>query len=239
MNKAHGVRWSKDRGRLAFSGPRMRGRVITLIGAALLTATGHAQYGIGIHGGPLFFQGLSEEAAAALSSTSGYTVGLQFVEGAQRASGFRFGLELCRRNYALLAQNVNRWEELIVESDLINFSAEMRWPMGRRSRFYFELGPVIGFEVHERRQGATFTKDVFTDRGDEQAMDEVERGFAIRDGHWRIGFTGELPVGSGWYVTGGVHACPGIGNWARGNNFATFDTNVRAGLMRRFTGGRR
>lgn len=74
----------------------MRGRFITFIGAALLTATGHAQHGIGIQGGPLFFQGLSEQATTALSNTSGYTVGFQFVEGAQGESGFRIGLELCR-----------------------------------------------------------------------------------------------------------------------------------------------
>lgn len=214
----------------------MRGLLVPALWAHLVAA---AQYGIGAQGGPMYFHGISEEARKALNNTSGYTVGLQFLEGGRGESGFRIGLELCRRNYDLLAQNESRWEELTVRSDLINFSAEMRWPVGRRSGVFFELGPVIGFEVREQRTGVSFITDVFTPRGDVQVMDEVEGGFGIRDGHWRIGFTGELPVGGGWYVTGGVHACPGIGNWARGNNFATFDTNLRAGVVRRFAGGRR
>lgn len=217
----------------------MRLRCRLLLIATILASSADGQFGLGVQGGPLFFNGVFPEPSAALSNTSGFTVGLQFTEGRKGESGFRIGLELCRRNYDLLAQKENRWEELAVRSDLINFSAEMRWPVGRRSGVYFELGPVIGFEVRERRTGVTFFTDSFTPRYDEQEMDEEERGFGIRDGHWRIGFTGELPVGEGWYLTGGVHACPGIGNWARGNNFATFDTNLRAGVMRRFAAGRR
>lgn len=197
------------------------------------------QYGLGIQGGPLLCKGVFPEASAALSGTTGFTAGFQFTEGQKGESGFRIGLDYAERAYHLHAQNINRMEDLAVLSSLVWFSAEMRWPLSKRVGLFFDAGPVIGVEFQERRSGETWDANTGGPRTDLVVMEEeVETGFNIRDARWRMGISADVPIGGGWFVTAGAHLCPGIGNWARGHNYATLDGQFRAGLMRYF-GGRR
>lgn len=182
----------------------------------------------------MLFQGLFDEASAALSSTYGWSVGAQFIEGGRGTSGFRFGLDLMERGYTLKALNEGRNEDYQVESTLIQFSAEMRWPLSRKAGVFLNVGPAIGFEVHEVRTGESYYSDARDPYYQVVKADgEVETGFNIRDGHWRIGVTVEKPIGGGWEVTGDVYASPGVGNWARGHTYATLDMQLRAGVIRR------
>lgn len=202
----------------------------------LFCACGSArgQYAIGVHGGPLLFQGLFDEASQALSDTHGWSAGIQFIEGSKGTSGFRFGLDLMDRAYALKALNEARMEDYLIETKLIQFSVEMRWPLSRKAGIFLNVGPAIGFEVHEVRTGESYYSDAIDPYYQVVKADgEVETGFSIRDGHWRIGVTLEKPIGGGWEVTGDVYASPGVGNWARGHTYATLDMQLRAGVIRR------
>jgi hypothetical protein len=213
----------------------MKPNHLLLLVAICLSTAAVGQFGLGAQGGPLFFKGVFPEPSAALSNTSGFAAGLQFTEGHKGESGFRIGLDYVERAYHLYAQNINRMEDLTVRSSLLWFSSEMRWPVSKRVGLFFDLGPVIGFEFKEQRSGESWDGTVGEYHADLMTIpDEVETGFGIRDARWRMGFSLDVPIGGNWLVTTGAHLCPGIGNWARGNNYATLDGQLRAGLMRRF-----
>ncbi|MBL0129413.1 MAG: hypothetical protein IPP83_18630 [Flavobacteriales bacterium] len=199
------------------------------------------QYSIGVQGGPLFFQG-AWEAKQALTNTHGWTAGIQIVEGRRGQQGFKIGLDIGQRAYTIRANSDDSGvrEEFSSVSTMLWMSFEMRWSLSRRHRIYFDLGPVIGVELHEERQGVRFYEgyDVFgtaweTDR---IVISETESGFAIRDGHWRFGFSAEWPVAGRWLVTSGAHLCPGVGSWALNHGYATWDADLRAGVLFRLHG---
>lgn len=195
-----------------------------------------AQYSVGVQGGPLFFQGVWE-AKEELSNTSGWTAGLQIVEGRRGEQGFRIGLDAGQRAYTISANSSESGirEEFSSVSTMLWLSFEMRWPLSRKHRIYFELGPVIGMELREDREGVRYFEgtDHFGMAWNTapSAASETESGFAARDGHWRFGFSAEWPVADRWLVTTGAHLCPGIGSWALGHGYATIDSSIRAGLL--------
>ncbi len=207
-----------------------------LLGACCLPATLVAQYSIGVQGGPLFFQG-AWEAKEELSNTHGWTAGVQVVEGRAGKSGFRMGLDLGQRGYTVRTTNEGSQRvEFTSTSTMLWLSFEMRWPLSKRHRIFFDLGPVIGAELHEKREGARFYEGYALGTGwysDAIPASETESSFAIRDGHWRIGVSAELPLGGRWLFTSGAHICPGVGSWALGHGYATMDTTVRAGFLYR------
>jgi Outer membrane protein beta-barrel domain len=208
-----------------------------LLATCLLPLRLAAQYSIGVQGGPFFFQG-AWEAKQELSNTSGWMAGIQVVEGRTGKSGFRVGLDIGQRAYTLRAMNDdNQREEFNSTSTMLWLSFEMRWSLSRKHRIFFELGPVIGMEVHEKRTGVRFYEgeDYFgmVWRTDSIPATETESGFAIRDGHWRIGVSAELPLAGRWLFTSGAHICPGVGSWARGHGYATIDATLRAGFLYR------
>lgn len=215
-------------------------RIATLLfGAIAAQGILLAQYGIGIQGGPLFFQGVWE-AKQALTNTRGWMAGIQVVEGRKGETGFRIGVDYGERSYHLRARNINRKEEYDITSSLIWLSTEIRWPLSRRFGLFFDLGPVIGFELKEMRSGVDFFEEALPGEADSTLVTGlVERGFAIRDGHWRIGLSTELPIADRLRLTLGAHVCPGVGSWARGHGYATWDTNLRAGVLFRLRSTKR
>ena len=209
----------------------MRLRALYLLhGICWLPTTLVAQYSIGVQGGPLFFQG-GWEAKEELSNTSGWMAGIQVVEGRTGKSGFLVGLDYGERAYSMRAKNVNRMEEFDMVTSMVWLATELRWPLSRRFGLFFDLGPVIGFEVKERRQGVSYFPEGRRGDADSTMVNEVERGFGIRDGHWRVGLSAQVPIGGGWNLTAGAHLCPGVGNWAQGHGYATMDSSIRAGLL--------
>lgn len=193
-----------------------------------------AQYAVGVQGGPLFFQG-AWEAKDELSNTSGWTGGVQVVEGRAGKSGFRMGLDLGQREYTVRTKNDGSQRvEFTSTSTMLWLSFEMRWPLSKKHRIFFDLGPVIGAELYEKREGARFYEGYALGTGwysDAVPASETESGFAIRDGHWRLGVSAELPLAGRWLFTSGAHICPGVGSWAQGHGYATLDSSVRAGLV--------
>lgn len=202
------------------------------------------QYSIGAQGGPLFFQG-AWEAQDELIKTHGWMVGLQFVEGRRGQRGFKVGLDAGQRGYTVHANSPDGGirEEFNSVSTMMWLSFEMRWPLSRKYRIYFELGPVIGVELYEERKGVRYNEgvDYFGTawRRDLVAASETESGFAIRDGRWRFGFSAEWPIADRLLVTSGAHLCPGIGSWALGHGYATMDATLRAGVLYALGGGAR
>ena len=197
-----------------------------------------AQYSIGVQGGPLFFQG-AWEAKEELSNTMGWMAGIQVVEGRQGERGFRFGLDAGQRAYTVRANSPDDGirEEFSSVSTMVWMSFEIRWPLSKRHRVYFDLGPVIGVELHEKREGVRFHQGEdhwgtawTTER---IAATERESGFAIRDGRWRFGVSAEFPLADRWLFTSGAHINPGVGSWALGHGYATLDATLRAGLLYR------
>lgn len=195
-----------------------------------------AQNGIGVQGGPLFFQG-AWEAKDELTNTQGWMAGLQFVEGRRGKSGFKIGIDAGQRGYTVRANSPDGGirEEFNSKSTMLWLSFEMRWSLSRKHRIFFELGPVIGVELLEEREGVRYHEgvDYFGTawRTDVVAASETESSFAIRDGHWRIGVCAEWPIADRWLVTSAAHLCPGVGSWALGHGYATMDATVRAGLL--------
>jgi len=181
----------------------------------------------------MLFSGVGEAPTKALSNTQGWTAGLQFVEGRKGENGFRIGLDLGQRSYTLNAMSEDLREEFASVSTMLWISFEMRWSLSRRRRIFFELGPVIGVELREERNGTRFSEGYSLTGwySDEMPASETETGFSIRDGHWRFGVTAELPLEGRWYVTGGAHLCPGVGSWARGHGYATMDASMRMGFL--------
>ena len=193
------------------------------------------QYGIGIQGGAFVATG-AWEAREELNERGGWMAGLQWVEGGRDAMGFRIGLDAGQRRYSVKARHElhNAQEEFESVSSLLWLSFELRWRLTRKHRLYFEIGPVIGAEIGERRAGVRIDRGGDFQTGyyrRETPVDEVERGFSVRDGRWRIGFTGEWPIGGRLLATTGLHVCPGVGNWAREHGYATVDASTRAGLL--------
>jgi hypothetical protein len=210
----------------------LRSSLFLLAASQLSTAPG--QYSMGLQSGPLFFQGLWE-AKKELSDMHGWTIGIQVVEGSIGEQGFRFGLDYGERRYHLRARKVNRMEDFDVTSYLLWFSTEIRWSLSKRYGLFFDLGPVIGFEVAERRVGVDYFEEAPRGAADSVVTNGiVERGFAIRDGRWRMGFSADLPIHGRWLATLGAHLCPGVGGWADGHGYATIDAHLRAGLLYRF-----
>ncbi len=204
--------------------------LLFLLGTCCIPGALLAQYSIGVQGGPLFFQG-AWEAKKELSNTSGWMVGIQVVEGRTGKNGFRVGLDYGERSYTMRARNINRMEEYDMVTSMIWLSTEMRWPLSRRFGLFFDLGPVIGFEVKERREGINYYEDGRPGDADSTMVNEVEHGFAISDGHWRIGLSAQVPIGGNWKFMAGAHLCPGVGSWAQGHGYATMDASMRAGLL--------
>ena len=129
-------------------------RIVLLAFSVLIaTLTARAQYAVGIQGGPLFFSGVDPKAWAELSNTSGWTAGLQVLQGRRGESGFRVGLDVGQRRYGLYANNEILRARYDMVSTLCWISFEMRWSLSRRHRIFFELGPVIGVELREERTG--------------------------------------------------------------------------------------
>ncbi len=192
-----------------------------------------AQYALGVQGGPLFFSGVDPKAWAELSNTSGWSVGLQLVEGRRGESGFRVGLDVGQRRYGIYANNEILHARYDMTSTLCWVSFEMRWPLSHRHRVFFELGPVIGLEIREERSGHLIYdyNDWGTSRTDEIPDAGVETKAAITDGHWRMGVSAELPIQGRWWAMGGAYIAPGVGNWARGIGMVVVDGQVRLGLM--------
>lgn len=194
------------------------------------------QYGIGVQGGS-FHTTPVWAAKQALGRVQSWTTGLQFVEGRRGGPGFRTGLDVGQRTFDVQAQSNESsiMEEFSVVSTMLWISFEMRWSLSRKHRIFFELGPVIGFEVHEKRSGIRYYEghDFFGIhwRRNEVSASEVESGFAIRDGRWRLGLSSEWPLAGRWLVTAGAHISPGVGNWALGHGYATLDSSIRAGLL--------
>lgn len=210
-----------------------------LFGVIAVPTCVRAQYSIGVQGGPLFFRG-AWEAKQALSDTRGWIAGIQVVEGRVGETGFRVGLDYGERSYHMRARNINRLEEYDITSSLVWLSTEIRWSLSRRFGLFFELGPVIGFEVKEKRSGVDWFEDAPRGEADSVVVKGlVERGFAIRDGHWRLGLSAQLPISTRVQLALGAHLCPGVGNWARGHGYATLDTNLRAGLLYRLRSTKR
>ncbi|MFZ1692405.1 MAG: hypothetical protein WAT74_04320, partial [Flavobacteriales bacterium] len=192
-------------------------------------------YGIGVQGGAFVATG-AWEARQELDERNGWMAGLQWVEGGQGTMGFRIGLDAGQRRYSVKAKHDldGMQEEFESMSNLLWLSFELRWRLTRKHRLFFELGPVIGAEIGERRTGVRVFEGFDLSSGPyrrEVPVEESEHGFAIRDGLWRIGVTGEWPVASRWFVTTGLHLCPGVGNWAREHGYATLDASARAGLL--------
>ena len=209
-------------------------RIVLLAFSVLIaTLTARAQYAVGIQGGPLFFSGVDPKAWAELSNTSGWTAGLQVLEGRRGESGFRVGLDVGQRRYGLYANNEILRARYDMVSTLCWISFEMRWSLSRRHRIFFELGPVIGVEVREERNGYLFTdlNDWGTPRREEVPDPGVETDDVITDGHWRLGLSAELPIQGRWWAMGGAYVAPGVGNWARGIGMIVVDAQVRLGLM--------
>jgi hypothetical protein len=192
------------------------------------------QYGVGVQGSTFYSTG-AWEARQELDEKRGWTAGVQWVEGGRKTTGFRIALDGGQRTYNLKSRNEEGMrEEFASVSNFVWLSFELRWRLGRRHRFFFELGPVIGAEVREVRDGARFEEGVALGSGwysRRIPVNEVETGFAIRDGRWRLGFSGEWPIMDRWLISTGLHLCPGVGIWARGQGYATVDASLRAGLL--------
>lgn len=211
-------------------------RPLHLLTALAFCKTGLlAQLGIGLQGGPLFFQG-AWEAKQELTNTNGWTAGLQFIEGHSGERGFRVGLDAGQHKYNIQAKSPDDGirEEFSSVSTLMWMSFEMRFPLSTKHRIFFDVGPVIGVELLEERNGVRYHEGQdylgnawTTDRVE---ASERESGFAIRDGHWRLGVSAELPIGGRWLATGNAYVCPGVGSWALGHGYATLDSSVRAGF---------
>lgn len=203
-----------------------------LLGTCWMPPATKAQYSVGAQAGPLFSSGLGEDVTSHLSGMHGWMAGIQVVEGRTGQSGFRFGLDYGERSYHVRALNVNRVEDDTSVSSLFWLSTEMRWPLSRRFGLFFDLGPVIGFEIKEVRSGVSYYQEAPTGEADSTvARGEVERGFGIRDGHWRIGLSAQVPIAGAWRLTAGAHLCPGVGSWARGHGYATMDATLRVGFL--------
>jgi hypothetical protein len=200
-----------------------------------LASRSSAQYAFGVQGGPLFFDGMSEVAAKSLDHTRGFTIGAQLLEGAVGGTGFRAGLDLCFRSYDLQARDQlgSRMERLSVTSTLLQFSSEVRWPLNDDIGVYFDFGPVIGAEIHEKRSGVSYYTDTQASMADTIRYDgETESGFVIRDIRLRIGLSGMFPLSDGWSLTAGMHISPGVTTWAREHGYGTLDGQLRVGLTR-------
>lgn len=195
------------------------------------------QYAIGIQGGPLFYHALSDASSKSLDHTGGFTIGTQLLEGGVGETGVRMELDLCHRTYDLIARqpkNSRMIEELRCASSLVRFSMELRWPLSDELPVYFDLGPVIGAEMLEKRYGIVYDGDLMFGRADAIVIDEVETGFAIRDIRLRIGLSMEFPLNEEWRLTAGAHMGPGFTTWARDHAYLTLDGQLRVGVVRSF-----
>lgn len=200
-----------------------------------------AQWALGVQGGPLFFRGVDPKAHAELGNTGGWTAGLHLLEGRRGRSGFRIGLEVGERRYRLSGDNEVIRAQYDMRSTLAWISFEMRWALSRKHRIFFELGPVIGMELREVRNGhlldwswggGVVSRELIPDAG-------VETARTITDGHWRMGVSAELPLQGRLWAMVGAHVAPGIGNWGRGVGVIVVDSQVRAGLAYRISGRRK
>ena len=209
----------------------------TFVVVCVVVSSASAQVAIGIQGGPLFFNGLSGSASKSLGHTGGFTFGAQLLEGGVGETGVRVELDLCQRTYDLLARSPEKsWltEELRCASSLMRFSMDVRWPINEKVPVYFDLGPLIGVEVHEKRTGIVFNGDRTNGRADATVIDEVETGFAIRDIRLRFGLSMEFPLSEEWRFTTGAHMGPGFTTWARDHGYLTLDGQLRVGVVRTF-----
>ena len=209
----------------------------TFLFVCVVVSSASAQYAIGIQGGPLFFNGLSGSASKSLDHTGGFTFGAQLLEGGVGETGVRVELDLCQRTYDLIARqpgNSRMIEELRCAGSLVRFSMDVRWPISDELPVYFDLGPLIGAEVREKRKGIAYDGDLMYGRADAIVIDEVETGFAIRDIRLRFGLSMEFPLSEEWRLTAGAHMGPGFTTWARDHGYLTLDGQLRAGVVRSF-----
>lgn len=219
-------------------------RTIIFAFSHCLVALVSAQFAIGVQGGPLLSRG-AWEAQEELSDTRGWQAGMQLTEGRRGERGFRVGLEAGQRGYTIRANSPDGGirEEFEAVSTMLWLSFEIRWPLSKRHRIFFDLGPVIGFELHEQRAGVRFYEG-YDYQGrywskDRIAASEQERGLAIRDGRWRLGVSAEWPVAPRWMISTGAHLSPGVGSWAMGHGYATLDASARLGVLYALSGKRK
>lgn len=200
-----------------------------------------AQWVLGVQGGPLFFQGVDPKANAQISNTDGWSAGVHLLEGRRGRSGFRIGLEAGERRYQLSGDNEVIRAQYDMRSTLVWISFEMRWALSRKHRIFFELGPVIGMELREVRNGhlLDWDRDGWNVYRVQIPDAGVETARTITDGHWRMGVSAELPLQGRLWAMVGAHVAPGIGNWSRGVGMIVVDSQVRAGIAYRLGRGRK
>lgn len=211
-------------------------RTIAIAFSHCLAVLVPAQVAVGLQGGPLLSRG-AWEAQEELSDTRGCQAGIHMTEGRRGERGFRVGLEAGQRGYTIRANSKEGGirEEFDAVSTMLWLSFEIRWPLSQRHRIFFDLGPVIGFELHEQRAGVRFYEGHdYLGRywsKDRIAATEQESGLAIRDGRWRMGVSAEWPVAPRCMISTGAHLSPGVGSWAMGHGYATLDASARLGIV--------
>ncbi len=111
---------------------------------------------------------------------------------------------------------------------MIYFTADVQIALAKRMRLFFDLGPMLGVQVGQRRQGIRFSD--FPVYADTLHVDEREAMFKLNDVRLHIGISGDIPVGEHLRIMLGAGLSCGHGNWAEEVPLFTIDEQVRAGV---------
>lgn len=168
----------------------------------------------------------------------GYGAGLAVWDrDAEGQGNFRFGLDWMRRSchthlYSEVDGSYNL-SELDLATDLVYFYSEAQIALAKGEAVYFDFGPMIGMQVHQRRRGMRYATDPYL--SDPTPVDESETRFGIRDLRLRLGLSGDIKVGSRIRIMLKAAISCGWGNWAEEIPMFTLDEEVGVGMAWQLT----
>lgn len=214
------------------------GRCAFALSLLLWNGLAKAQYFIGFQAGPIGMLPLGNSGDQ-VKHLRGYGIGLAAWDRDTVGQGnFRFGLEWVQRSYNMDLFTSSGGDEthrkLDLRSSFVYFTMDAQLALASGIPFYFDIGPMIGIQVHQRRQGISY--HYYRASTDTVVVDESASMFGIHDLRLHLGLSGDIPVGGRVRLMLSAGISPGWGDWAEGVSLFTLDEEFRIGVSLRWPG---
>lgn len=194
-----------------------------------------AQYFVGFQVAPTHMRTFGSSGGQ-VEDLKGYGVGIAAWDRDTVGQGnFRFGLDWVQRSYQMdmvVGMGMRNRAQLDLVTEMLYFSADVQIALAKGLPLFFDFGPMIGFQVGQRREGIRFSN--FPVLSDTLEVNEREAMFRLNDVRLHIGISGDIPVGKHFRFMLSAGLSCGHGNWAEEVPLFTFEEQVRAGIAWRW-----